>query len=32
MAISNRYKNNLEDFIDSLDAKSLDWPGPINKG
>lgn len=31
-AILNRYKNTLDEFIDSLDTKPLDWPELINKG
>lgn len=32
MAISNRYKNTLEDFIDGLDAKFPDRRRQIDKG
>lgn len=32
IVIFNRYKDNLDDFIDSSNEKSLDWPGPIDKG
>lgn len=31
MAIFYRYKNTLDDFIDSSNAKSLDWPRLIDK-
>ena len=31
MTIPNRYKDNLDDFIDSSDAESPDWPGPIDE-
>lgn len=32
MAILNRYKDNLDDFINSSDPESPDWPGPIDEG
>lgn len=32
MAISNKYKNTLDNFINNSDTKSLDWPGLIDKG
>lgn len=31
MAITNKSKDTLDDFIDSLDLKSLDWAGPIDE-
>lgn len=31
VAIPNRYKNTLDDFIDSLDPEFLDWPRLIDK-
>lgn len=32
IAILNRYKDTLDDLIDSLDLKSPDRPKPIDKG
>ena len=32
VAICNRYNNTFDNLIDSSDAESPDWPGPINKG
>lgn len=32
MAISNKYKNNLDDLINSSNLELLDHLGPINKG
>ena len=32
MAIFNKYKNTLDDLIDSSNAESPNWPGPIDKG
>lgn len=31
MTISNKYKNTLDNLIDSLDKKSSNWPRPIDK-
>ena len=31
VAISNKYKNIFDDLINSLDAESPDWLGPIDK-
>lgn len=31
MAIPNKYKNILDNFIDSSNLESLDWPKPIDK-
>lgn len=32
LAIPNKYKESLEDLIDSLNEESQDWPGPNDKG
>ena len=32
MAIYNKYKDTLNNLIDSSDSESLDWPEPIDKG
>lgn len=32
MAIPNKYKDILEDFIDSSDIEPLNMPRPVNKG
>lgn len=29
--IPNKYKDTFDNFIDNPDAKSLDWPRPIDK-
>ncbi len=31
MAIPNKYKNTLDDLIDSSDTESLDWPNSPNR-
>lgn len=32
MAIFNKCKNILDDFINNLETESSDWPRPIHKG
>lgn len=32
LLISNRYKNTLKNFVDSLDIESLDMPRLVDKG